>query len=260
MAWPQTPDDLPGKQIPAAFRAITAETEARIAAAMGEIDPAGFQLNASQIVAGVLDRARVPAIRSLGGATNRSYASNDISLSWENSQLVIRVDNTSILNTPIVGLIASADSINNKRDLGNGNFDQTPIFTPYGRGNTVATNYVVAYLNADGRIGYAPSSQRFKQQIADWAPDARLLLGLQLVRFKYTAAVDELGEAAPFDYGLIAEDLEAAGLTELIVYDPEGRPEAIRYDLMWAPLLALARQHDDALRALEARVAALEAG
>ena len=139
---------------------------------------------------------------------------------------------------------------------GNADVDGTlnvdgPIFTPHGRANPVVTSYVAAYINSDGRLGATPSSRRFKQQITAWSFEWQALFAVELFEFKYNAAVDELGDMAPTEVGLMAEDLDALGLTWLVVYDEEGAPWAVAYEKFALVLLPVVQDHERRLRALE---------
>ncbi|GAA4178939.1 tail fiber domain-containing protein [Gryllotalpicola koreensis] len=210
--------------------------------------------DASDITTGTLAAARIPAARLIQAVRNRAYGANDISLSWENGVFVARVDDTVIFtaasgNDSIVKSAALAA----KRDEDDGNFGSTPIYTPNGRSTPVTSGYVAAYLNSDGRIGASASSERFKTDIADWRPDLAAAYALRLVQFRYTAAVDLDGENAPIEYGVIAEELIAAGLDWLVFYDELGRPQGVHYDKL--ALLAIAAYQD-----LNARVTRLEQG
>jgi len=60
------------------------------------------------------------------------------------------------------------------------------------------------------------------------------------------------------EIGLIAEEVDEAGLKHVVVYDAEGRPDALAYDLLVAPLIHVVKEQKERIDALEARVAALE--
>ncbi|ANJ26647.1 tail fiber domain-containing protein [Agromyces aureus] len=88
-----------------------------------------------------------------------------------------------------------------------------------------------------GRIGHVPSSQRFKQDIAPATLDPATLQALQVVTFRYINAVEELGEDADQEIGLIAEEVHALGLHWLVYYDADGLPFGIKYDRLSLALL-----------------------
>ena len=129
------------------------------------------------------------------------------------------------------------------------------FYSPTARANPVVTSYVAAYLNSDGRLGATPSSRRFKQQITQWSMNWQALFAVELFAYKYNAAVDELGAKAPREIGLMAEDLDALGLTWLVVYDEDGLPWAVAYERLSLLLIPAVQDHEKRLSALEKLVA-----
>lgn len=59
--------------------------------------------------------------------------------------------------------------------------------------------------------------------------------------------------------GLIAEEVEAAGLTDLVTYDEDGKLQGVAYERLAVALLPIIREQRDQLAALTARIDALEA-
>ena len=105
-------------------------------------------------------------------------------------------------------------------------------------GNVSASGQAV-YVNSSGELGTIGSSRRFKEQIHDVGENARAILDLRPVSFRYRPEV--LAEPAstsaesPLEYGLIAEEVVEV-LPELVIFDADGRPSAVRYHLL-IPLL-----------------------
>lgn len=95
-------------------------------------------------------------------------------------------------------------------------------------------------IQADGRIVKATSSARYKEQITPLKADfSRLLLAEPK---KYTRP----GRPQDWEIGFIAEELDALGLNQLVVYDNQGRPDALMYDRMVVyiiPLLGEQQKH-----------------
>jgi len=87
-------------------------------------------------------------------------------------------------------------------------------------------------VNAGGRLGTTTSSLRYKENVRDIGPESEGLMSLRPVAFKYKPDHEPGGLA---QYGLIAEEV-AEIYPELVVYDDEGRPQAIRSQLL-DPLL-----------------------
>ena len=87
-------------------------------------------------------------------------------------------------------------------------------------------------VTGGGRLGVAASSLRFKDDIQDVADRSDGVMKLRPVAFKYKSDIDPSGT---IQYGLIAEEV-AEIYPELVVNDDEGRPLAIRSQLL-EPLL-----------------------
>lgn len=108
-----------------------------------------------------------------------------------------------------------------------------------------------AWLGNDGRLGYAASSRDKKAGIRD-ADEERLARLLDMVpkSFYYRAEIarrtrlrinEGINYAPDREVGLIAEDLDDAGLQEFVIYDEHGHPEGIEYGMLSIALLAAAR-------------------
>ena len=113
--------------------------------------------------------------------------------------------------------------------------------------------YSSQYVHVDGTMGYVPSSRQFKQDITNTTLNPALLTALQLVTFRYIDAVDNLGVDAETELGLIAEDVDALGLTWLVDYGLDGKPAGVKYERLALLILPWAQS-------IEARMTALEAG
>lgn len=130
------------------------------------------------------------------------------------------------------------------------------IYTPLGRSSPVVTSYVAAYLDGAGRLGATPSSRRFKQDIAAWSPETQALFAITLYTFRYKAAVEELGEDAEVEVGVMAEDLHELGLNWLVVYDSDGLPFTVRYERIALLLIPTVQDHELRLLDLDQRLTA----
>ena len=99
-------------------------------------------------------------------------------------------------------------------------------------------------VESDGRLGISASSLRFKEDVRDMGEVSDKLSKLRPVRFRFKAEDADSGER-PLEYGLIAEEV-AEVLPELVPLDAEGRPYAVRYDLLSSLLLSeLQRQRQE---------------
>lgn len=152
------------------------------------------------------------------------------------------------------------------------------------------------YVKTNGEMGHAPSNRRFKRDIQNaWPAERRgfatylslldvnplRVLDFPVQAFRYIADVEQNGDNAYWQYGFIAEDLEAAGLDFLrqenadgeligLAYDklPLAHHEALRqhhselFDLRWrtGELETLAASQAAQIQALTERLTALEEG
>jgi trimeric autotransporter adhesin len=98
-------------------------------------------------------------------------------------------------------------------------------------GRPVVGNTVV--VNANGKLGTATSSERFKNDIKPMDKASEAVLALKPVTFRYKAAIDQ--DRIP-QFGLIAEEVEKVN-PDLVVRDTEGKPYSVRYDAVNAMLL-----------------------
>jgi hypothetical protein len=85
------------------------------------------------------------------------------------------------------------------------------------------------------------SSRRFKDQIADMGDGSSKLFQLRPVTFFYKAQYDDGSHS--LQYGLIAEEV-AKVYPEMVVYDKDGQPSGVKYQLLAPMLLSeLQKQH-----------------
>jgi trimeric autotransporter adhesin len=86
----------------------------------------------------------------------------------------------------------------------------------------------------DGKLGYASSSCRYKQEIKPMQDASETLLALKPVTFRAKGAADDTSRVK--HYGLIAEEVATVN-PDLVVFNPEGQPETLRFDSINAMLL-----------------------
>jgi hypothetical protein len=111
----------------------------------------------------------------------------------------------------------------------------------------------IVQINADGQLGMAPSSARFKDEIKPMDKASEALLSLRPVTFRYKKNIDPKG--AP-QFGLVAEEVEKIN-SDLIVRDKNGKPYTVRYDAVNAMLLNEFLKEHKKTEKLEATVASL---
>lgn len=123
-------------------------------------------------------------------------------------------------------------------------------------GNILSVDYRVVYVsNPTGELGHVPSSLRYKTCVKPAQLDLDAVLGLELQTFKYKQAIEAYGsvEAAPTELGLIAEEVDAAGLGYLVYRGESGEVDGVAYERLALPLLAIVQYQQrqiDELRAL----------
>src|SRR5438128_2511188 len=88
-------------------------------------------------------------------------------------------------------------------------------------------------VNANGRLGTAPSSARFKQNIKPMDKASEAILVLKPVTFHYKKELDP--EGIP-QFGLVAEEVEKVN-PDLVARDAEGKVYTVRYEAVNAMLL-----------------------
>jgi len=88
-------------------------------------------------------------------------------------------------------------------------------------------------INANGRLGTAPSSARFKDAIKPMDNASEAILALKPVTFRYKPEIDP--EGVP-QFGLVAEQVEKIN-PDLVARDADGKPFTVRYDAVNAMLL-----------------------
>ena len=144
------------------------------------------------------------------------------------------------------------------------------LFVPSAYNTDITWTRRTGWWGDDGRAGYASSSRRKKTAIVPADEEAlAALLDVQPVNFRYRAEVarrtalrinDGVDYVPPVELGLIAEDLDAAGLSSFVYYGEDGQSEGIEYGMLTVALLAIARSERSARLALEQRVDRLERG
>jgi hypothetical protein len=98
-------------------------------------------------------------------------------------------------------------------------------------GQTVSGSAVT--VNSNGRLGVAPSSRRFKQDIQSMDDASSVLLSLRPVTFKYKPNVDPQGTP---QFGLVAEEVAKVD-PDLVVRDGNEQIFTVRYEAVNAMLL-----------------------
>jgi hypothetical protein len=154
----------------------------------------------------------------------------------------------------------SIDAVTTIHSAGRGTFDGG-VTSADVRARTVTVGYSAVYADSSGIFGANTSSVHVKQDIetANAAAEVAALLRVALVRFRYIAAVDELGEAAPSELGSIVEYFATVpALKDYVFNGADGKPQGIRWEKISIPLIAVAQHHEARANAAEARLEAIE--
>jgi hypothetical protein len=114
------------------------------------------------------------------------------------------------------------------------------------------------WISSAGVFGYASSSRTKKQDIVEANLDPAAILSIEPKLFRYIKAVEEFGDDAPVELGMIAEDLHDAGLTHLVDYGDDGVIQGIHYSMYVTALQAVVRDQESKISGLTARLDRLE--
>jgi len=96
-----------------------------------------------------------------------------------------------------------------------------------------ASGGVAVYVNADGKLGTATSSARFKDEIKPMDKASEAILAFKPVTFRYKKEIDSKGIP---QFGLVAEEVEKVN-PDLVARDRDGKPYTVRYEAVNAMLL-----------------------
>ena len=98
-----------------------------------------------------------------------------------------------------------------------------------------------------GKLFKLVSSKRYKRNIEELEIDSDAVLQLRPISFQYKSSGQQ-------DIGLIAEEVEEQ-LPDLVIYNNEGRPDAVKYDKVALYLLAVVKAQQEKIAVLEESVA-----
>ena len=146
--------------------------------------------------------------------------------------------------------------------LSNGPLGVTGDIT-YSAAVDTGTTYPLYWKSGTNLIYRLSSSERYKTDIQDAQFNYEALLQAKVRTFKNKKDAEENGlENAELTYGYIAEELEALGLTDFVVYEADEngnmRPESVNYMSMALASHEMLKVQDQKLKSLEARLEALE--
>jgi hypothetical protein len=123
---------------------------------------------------------------------------------------------------------------------------------------TKAVSGRAVQVNTNDLIGTTGSTARIKQDITAYIFNEEAILSIEPKRFKYNEKVQGGGDNSAWEYGFIAEEAVAAGLSELCGFDEEGLPDYFAYERMCVAQQQIIRTLWSKVESLESRVQTLE--
>ncbi|WP_436739918.1 tail fiber domain-containing protein [Streptomyces sp. BBFR102] len=132
---------------------------------------------------------------------------------------------------------------------------------PHSNSASGSGTWYAVWVEGDGTFCRNTSSIKFKENVRDYGINPDDILKLRPVIYDRKDTVDEeTGETKTGrkgEVGLIAEEVEAAGLDWMVNY-LDGEVDGLRYDLLGVALVPVVQHQAEQIRTLEERLAALE--
>ena len=121
--------------------------------------------------------------------------------------------------------------------------------------NTTTGTAANVNVDASGFLRRSTSSLKYKDNVQDATHGLTELLQLRSVTYTGKAATD----GSTVFGGLIAEEVDAVGLSEFVQYAEDGSPDALAYGNMVSLCIKAIQEQQAVIEELQAKVAALEA-
>lgn len=136
-----------------------------------------------------------------------------------------------------------------------GNFIQAAGCRIYSIGTYNLTTAAAANLNVDGNGTFFRSTSALK-----YKKDIRSLENIDISLFRAVRykSKSESDDQTKDHFGIVADEVHAAGITELVNYGVDGEVEGFQYERLTVVLLKHCQEQQAIITALTARVAALE--
>lgn len=186
------------------------------------------------------------------------YAQDNANLNWDDTNNTLGVGRTAASNVRVYSKGGTtgggAFSYYGENSAGTGCFgirDDGAFFSgaaslsPYNLTTAAAANLVVA---ADYYLYRSTSSARYKKNIVDYDRGLAAAMSLRPVYYEGKGEIDEGKRFA----GFVAEEVYDSGLTEFVVLDEEGKPDALHYGNMTALLASAIKELGKRLERIEA--------
>lgn len=116
---------------------------------------------------------------------------------------------------------------------------------------TTSGGYLLRYNQVGGKWTMAldSSSRRYKKNIRDADIDPADVLKWRPRRWQDI----NQGDDAPWNTGLVAEEVDEAGTTEFVIYDEQDRPDGIRKEILAVGQQVVLQDHERRILELEAK-------
>ena len=218
-------------------------------------------LDAAKVVSGEFNQARIPSLDGsrIGGGSITNIAAFTTTNTGTVNGHIINIRNTGGTNTAQIAGATGNAAFNGSVSIGGTlNVSSSAAFgsTMYGAAVYNQTNTGRAmFIAADGLFRIGASSIRFKENVIDADIDTEKVLDIRVRKFNYKKEFDD---DETKDIGVIAEELEALGLTDFIYYDADGIPDGVAYEKLALAVLSLVQVQDQRLNELEVRLSRLE--
>jgi len=130
--------------------------------------------------------------------------------------------------------------------------------------DVTSTNTFHCRIDADGDVkntnnSYgAISDQTVKQQIVDANSQLDDIKSIQVRKYKLNSEVEAFGDNAPTHIGVIAQELEAAGMNGLVDDDTETNLKSVKYSVLYMKAIKALQEAITKIEDLEARISVLE--
>ena len=110
---------------------------------------------------------------------------------------------------------------------------------------TTSGGYLLRYNQVGGKwtVALDSSSRRYKHNIEDATIDPADVLKWRPRRWQDV----NQGDDAPWNTGLIAEEVDEAGTPEFVIYDQQGRPDGIRKEILAVGQQVVLQDHEQRL-------------